>query len=422
MSEIFQPNHDTAVTRVTPPQDLSPEYIRRVLHDVREAFAGLLHSAGTDPLKIRATARQLELSRGLIWRVSTLITSTDMSVVTQKIPTAESIEMLYRACRKCGASTESIEHTRAVMREFDDTVKRISGDRKSLAMILSSTVNENTTDQQEPARKLAYEANSTIWGTQAQVQLQSYFLAPSGNNGSGTFDCATLSGMVGIRRLRSVSWPLHVTSMRNDEGEVVECVYEPIFKGNTASEGHPTIAEYSSSPLPEIRKIHLDIGTVYELVEGQIGNPGLSTIIFGTIIRGSQSQYRSEHDEVLNFGTNMHTPVERVVMDLFIHCDLEFLLPPYVMLIDRMVHPHSRRISIEAERKRMPISIDPRELGLGPASCLTPQMPWYPKLLRDVYEHLGWPPNDFRGYRLEMTYPPNPTALILGLKKPERPV
>lgn len=423
MSQIFQPNHDTAVKRVAPPQDLSPEYIRRVLHDVREAFADLLHSAGTDPFKTRATARQLELSRGLIWRVSSLITSTDMAVVIQKIPTAESLETLYRACRKHGASTESIEHTRAVMREFEDTVKRFSGDRKSLAMILSSTVSENTTDQQEPARKLAYQANSTIWGTQAQVQLQSYIIAPSGNNGNGIIDCATVSGMVGIRRLRSVSWPLHVTSMRNDEGEAIECVYEPIYSGSTAPEGPPTMVEYCSSPLPEIRKIPLDTETVYELVEGQIGNPGLITIIFGTILRGSQPQYRIERDEALNFATYMHTPVERVVMDLFVHCDLEFLLPPHVMLIDRMVHPHSTRINIEeAERKRMPISVDPRELGLGPASCLTSQMPWYPKLLRDVYERVGWSPHDFRGYRLEMTYPPNPTLLVLGLKKPERPV
>ena len=382
----------------------------------------MLHSAGVDPFKTRATARQLELSRGLIWRVSTLISSTDMAVVIQKIPTVESVETLCRACGKRGASTESIERTRAVMQKLEDTVKLFSGDRKSLAMILSSTATENITDQQEPARKLAYQANSTIWGTQAQVQLQSYFIAPSGNDGNGTIDCATVSGMVGIRRLRSVSWPLHVTSMRYDEGEAIECVYEPIYRESTAPEGPPTMVEYCSSPLPEIRKIPLDTGTVYELVEGQIGNPGLTTIIFGTIFRGNQSQYHSEHDEVLNLVTNMHTPVERIVMDLFIHCDLEFLLPPHVMLIDRMVHPHSTRISIEeAERKRMPISSEPRELDLGPASCLTSQMPWYPKLLRDVYERVGWSPNDFRGYRLEMTYPPNPTVLVLGLKKPERP-
>ncbi len=423
MLQKAQPNHGTAVTRVAPQQDLSPEHVRRVLHDVRAALADLLYSAGVDPSKIRETARQLDLNRGLIWRVSTVIASADMAVVAQKIPAAESVEALCLACGKRGASTESIEYTRAVLQEFEDTIKRFSSDRKSLAMILSSTANENITEQQEYARKLAYQANSTIWGTQAQVQLHSCFIAPSGNGEYESLDCATVAGLIGIRRLRSVSWPVYVTSMRNDEGDAITCTYEPIDRAITAPDGPPIMAEFCSSPLPEIRTIPLDTKTVYELVEGPIGNPGITSIVFGTIMRRSQPRYRREHDEVLNFGTYLHTPAERVVIDLFIHSDLEYPLPPYVMLIDRMVHPHDERISIEeAERKRMPMTLLPRELGLGPASCLTPQMPWYPKLLRDVYGRGGWSPDDFRGYRMEMNYPPNPTVLVLGLKKPERPV
>ena len=393
-----------------------------MLHDVRAALADLLHSAGADPAKTRATARQLELSRGLIWRVSTVIASTDMAVVARKIPTAGSIETLCRACEMRGASTETIDRTRAAVREFEDTVKHFSGDRKSLTMILSSTASENTTDQQEPARKLAYQANSTIWGVQAQVQLRSCFVAPSGTDGRGALDYASVAGLIGVRRLRSISWPFFVAGWRNDKGEAIANTYEPIDRASTALEEPPILPEFCSSPLPEIRQVLLEKETVYELAEGPIGNAGITTIVVGTISQRSQTQYQCEYDEVLNFLTYMHTPVERIVMDLFLHRDLEFPLPPDVMLIDRMVHPHSEGISIEeAERKRMPVSVVPRELDFGPASAVIPQMPWYPELLRNVYERGGWSPDDFRGYRLEMAYPPNPTALVLGLKKPERP-
>jgi len=404
-------------------ENLSPEDVTRMLHSIRAAFADLLHSVGADLSRSRETARQLELSRGLIWRVSTIVASDDMAVVAQKMPTRESVERLCRACGAQGASTESIENTRAAVREFEDTVKRFSGDRKSLAMILSSAASKDITDQQEPARKLAYQANSTIWGTQARVQLQSSFIAPSSNNEIGTVDYASVSALIGIRRLRSVSWPVYVASVRGDEGQSLAFTYEPIDRANAMPEGPPLLMEYCSSPLPEIRALPLESGTVYSLAEGPIGNPGIATVAFGIISRGGQTRYRSENDEVLNFGTYMHTPVERIVMDLFVHRDLGLPLPPDVMLIDRMVHPHQEGISVEeAERKRMLISVDPRELSPGLASSVTPQIPWYPRLLNDVYERGGWTPDDFRGYRLEMNYPPNPTALVFGLKKPGRPV
>ena len=423
MSSTAQPDHGKEPTRTVPEQNVTPEHIRRVLNDVRAAFADLLHSAGVDPAKTRATARQLELSRGLIWRVSTVIISADMAVGAQKIPTAGSIETLCRACGMRGASTENIDRTRAAVREFEDTVKLFSSDRKSLAMILSSMASENITDQQEPARKLAYQANSTIWGTQARVQLQSSFIAPSGNDESGTVDFASVAGLIDIRRLRSVSWPVYVAAVRADKGQSLAFTYEPIDRASSGPEGPPLLIEYCSSPLPEIRALPLEAGTLYSLAEGPIGNAGIATVTFGIISRRGQTRYRSENDEVVNFGTYMHTPVERIVMDLFVHRDLGFPLPPDVMLIDRMVHPHQEGISIEeAERKRMPISVCPRELSPGLTSSVTPQIPWYPRLLNDVYERGGWSPDDFRGYRLEMAYPPNPTVLVLGLKKPERPV
>ena len=423
MGPNAQRMENKALTPISGEESSSPEDVTRVLHNVRAAFAGLLHSAGADPSQTRETARQLGLSRGLIWRVSTIVASDDMAVVAQKIPTRESVERLCRACGERGASSESIENTRAAVREFEDTVKRFSGDRKSLAMILSSVTSKDITDQQEPARKLAYQANSTIWGTQARVQLQSCFIAPSGNDESGTVDYASVSALIGIRRLRSVSWPVYVAAVRADEGQSLAFTYEPIDRASAMPEGPPLLMDYCSLPLPEIRALPLEAGTVYSLAEGPIGNAGIATVAFGIISRRGQTRYRSANDEVVNFGTYMHTPVERIVMDLFVHCDLGLPLPPDVMLIDRMLHPHQEGISIEeAERKRMPISVGPRELSPGLTSSVTPQIPWYPRLLHDVYERGGWSPDDFRGYRLEMNYPPNPTALVFGLKKPERPV
>ena len=75
---------------------------------------------------------------------------------------------------------------------------------------------------------------------QAQVQLRNCFIAASGNDGHGALGNASVAGLIGIRRLRSVSWPIHVAGVRTDEGDSVACTFEPIDKASAVSEGPPT--------------------------------------------------------------------------------------------------------------------------------------------------------------------------------------
>jgi len=175
--------------------------------------------------------------------------------------------------------------------------------------------------------------------------------------------------------------------------------------------------KYCSTPLPEISGIETDRGTIYEVRGGAVGNLGATTVVCGSLSHKTLTSVAGEGDPELGrvgLLTHLHTPVQHLLVDFFLHKDLTVASRPELLLIDRMQHPHATAItSEEAQRRRMPLTIGLRDLGPAPEGAVTPHAPWYPRMLQDVCERGGWNPDDLRGYRLEMAYPPNPTALVI---------
>jgi hypothetical protein len=116
----------------------------------------------------------------------------------------------------------------------------------------------------------------------------------------------------------------------------------------------------------------------------------------------------------------LHTPIERVMFDYFVHKDLQVPTPPRAQLLDRLAFPHAN-IESDFERQSLPISETPFALSPGVSGALTPYIPWYPKLLDDVTNRIGQPMEDFEGSRFEMNYPPISTTLSRRFDLSPRP-
>jgi len=140
-----------------------------------------------------------------------------------------------------------------------------------------------------------------------------------------------------------------------------------------------------------------------------VGNEGLTTCVFGNRLRRLYPRYSATPDTA-GFMVYLHTPVERVVFDMFVHHDLGVRVPPRVQLIDRLRYPHSNDERLFDEHS-LAIAEKPAPIPGGPAAALHYRIPWYGQMLRYVAEKIGQDLGAFEASRFEMMYPPISTTL-----------
>lgn len=375
---------------------------------LRAAVAELLHSVGTDATQTRQTARVLGLNRGLAWRMTRLVRSPESPAVISDVPGRQSVAQFLDACRIRGASETSLTATKAAFDAYENVVGSCSGDRKTLAMLMSNHRKLRSSNEQERARRKLFDGACAVWGVQAQVRFVTVFVFPSPSN-PNELDAGHVTGFVGLRRLSPRAWPLSYEAVHDKSGESVPFVKEPLDPDGSNEGELQLIRQFCTPPRPDIQVSRYGAFKSFELAPGPVGNEGLTTCVFGTRLRGLYPRY-SETPDTAGFMVLLQTPVERVLFDMFVHRDLALPVPPPAQLLDRLTFPHGN-VESEFHRQEIPLAEQPVGLPAGITGALCPHIPWYTKLLTYVSERIERPIEEFEGSRFELTFPPISTTL-----------
>ena len=284
-------------------------------------------------------------------------------------------------------------------------IEEHAGDRPTLDLIIDGADRGNG-DQLELSRKLAFRGNSGLYGVQARTRFKCAMLAPHPNQ-PDVLDMVDINGYVDFRRLRPHACAGQSSSFgRGARGQdpIQEPEWEPIEPGVNGDRSR-IIHSLTRGALPEIQAGH-DLGWNRLCAgAGPVGNEGAFDCYWGEFMRSAASRYREREGDIGEFGAAITAPSEQLVFDLIVHRDLEFALKPEVMVFGRIFRTVSRpagRTILRCCRFVRP----PIDLHGSPPIVNTPLVPRYPQLLRKVYDRLDWNPQDFRGIRLLMKYPP----------------
>ncbi len=397
----------------------TPEGIVRVLQRLRGTLTELFLSAGINPAETRSSARELGLSKDLFWRVARMTLADDIFAQSSQIPPKTSIERVISAIEKNGVSTGLIRDVREAMREFEKMVKSTSSDRSTFEIMLPGLSSDNITQRQENVRKQAFLSNSSIWGVQAQTAFKAFFMIPSDNEDS-MIDLANLSGLIDFRRLRKVSWPIYQRQIFDDKGVTYSQTVEPIENIPKEVGGLPIIPEFCSKPLPNLSWRSTETVRYYEIEPDLIGNAGSITCVLGGISRHSAGRYRDENNDRGGLIFELTTPVKLVNVDLFIHRELPFKMPPDVIIFDRLSCSHGYTPVME-DKRQLPHSNKVISLGSGTTGCSTHHIPGYLQMLERVTAKLGCSSEEFNAFRFTLKFPPIPTAVIMRFDLPVAP-
>lgn len=406
-------------SRIDSPPSLE-DHLRRSIAELRGALTTLLASASLNDAAPLDLARRLGIHKNLAWKIHKIVRSTEPFGSVQHLPGQSGLSIFVQAAEREGASKDAISGVRRAMRAFDLMIREHCGDRATLELFLDGLGDENGHTLAK-SRKLGFQANSGVFGLQAQVMLTAFFVAPSATE--GRLDEIVVGGMLGLRRLRSDStWPLMQSyfGLNYDTPAPTESKVEAIDPAFAKSDGPKFIGDFCTPNLPEIHALPIERGTRYEFAHGQVGNKGTFDFFTGEIIRESSPRWPDETNQVLEFQANVRVPVKSLMVDLISHESLGFMSSPRHLLVN-LLHPDARYHHRRQATDRIPGDESAQDIGLGPPIFSTPLWPRYDELVSRVFERSGWDPREFRASRVVLEYPPLPAASVLQVRLPEKP-
>ena len=278
-------------------------------------------------------------------------------------------------------------------------------------MLGNSLSESGDTQRDEHYRKQLFHKASYIWGVQARVLLKIGVVGPSSK--PDMLDFVSVNGLVDFRRLRpDVPWVMASRHAHFDDGsELAASPTEPVDLRYIDPDQAPLMADFCSQPLPELHRRKTRTGSTFQLVEGPVGNTGAMTCVVGMIQRNVPAFGENQQDRGRHLAT-CNTPAELLLLDLLIHKDFTFAIPPDTAMVSLSCVPAPPPLH---SRTTLPLHEKLQDLGTSPTPAVTPEIPNYAQMLRAIYERTGWDSADFHAFRMKIAYPAFPTGIELSI-------
>ncbi len=386
---------------------------RMIADSLSVAFTDLLTSLGGDPNKPQQCSRAFGLNTKLAWQISKVVQARDSGTALAQMPGQSGIGIFLKKMESAGAGKKLLDAARAAVDGYYELLDTHAGDRASLDMLSGEISVAGRQQQDEHYRKQWFQSASYIWGAQAKTILKVGIAGPS--ESVDCYDYAALNSVIDFRCLRGdVTWPLALRGLVIGGSAASNVTRETIDPRFDAPDQPPFMPDFCSDPLPEMEKVEEGNGYVFQLAQGQVGNLGLRTCTFGTILRGVYLRFQDEAVVAGSFTTNCDTPVETLIADIFIHKRFDFAIPPRPVMTSRM------SVLLQHKLNSLPLNEPLQNLGLDPLAVTSPEVPKYRQMVRAMFERCGWNPEEFVGFRLRIAYPPCPTMLRLQYEFPKK--
>lgn len=381
------------------------------LTNLKSALLEVVQSLALPSTRPNDFCQELGLDKSLASKIARLLEAPDPFDMVACLPGRAALRIFLRAAERNGLSTSQHNAVLDALDQFERVGKHYAGDRTTFNIMLNACADTNDTPAAVAQRRSAFRANSYLFGIQAKAQYKLAVVAPS--SVAGLIDLARIHGFVRMRRMRpDVAWTLSRSLVVSDKGapRTERPVRRPLSSDSLES-GSALLREFSSSRLPRTCASEMGDGATEErILPGPVGNTGAFTLFSGDIVEAVGPARFDADNRIAGSVARMHTPVELLVFDYFVHGSTIGESTPEFALYHEL---GGAAWPACGESKRLPLSFPVRSLGKGFQRTHHLDVPKCTNLIRFVFEKTGWRPEEFHGYRVCVTYPPIPTSAVL---------
>lgn len=380
---------------------------------LRTALGKLLGSIGYHSPRVRDLTGPLGLDKSTASRVVRGMRGADAATALREFPTAEGLARVVDACEAQRARALLITEAREAIGKLEGAVCAFPGGRSGLSASLAGFVTEAGSEgegnpararAERAARRAAFNASSYLQGISVDAAVHGLFLGPGTT--AERLHQAMLNGSIGMRRLRPGP-PITVSG-----------VY-----GSPLSPGPPTRVTLGGEPisddprialLPEFcsgatDQLRIDRAASHYLLWWEREQPPLdrpSSVAHGVksvdfIERTKSARY---HYACTNY--TVRRPTKLFVLDVLVWHDalrsrgpdVKFSMDPFRVPDPIAGPPRDGRELLETTSRFVPMGRGLSRRGTARADAFLP-------MFARSMQLLGWAPDDFERYRLEIEFP-----------------
>ena len=365
-------------------------------------------------------AAALELDTKLAWKLSRILELSDPYSAGLYIPGPGGIRILTDALQRGGVPPHRLLDIELAHEAFAQLQRTHAGDRRTLDMLLSSLAEQEQDRCDLEQRRAAHQANASLWGVHAAMRLMTFVVSASTSE-PARIDVAHIAGLFGVSRTRpNVPWRVAQLRAENNTGDPAARAPSRPLDPDAPPSGPPILQAHCKGPVPELIPVPVDRGRIeYRLGDGPIGRTSEFDLVFAEFMPSAGERYRSSEDRQLSVASRNRTPAERLVLDLVLDRDLYGFVDPKALLVSELWGERSPTLLDDPER--LPLTERLTRLAPGISAMVHRDVPRHAELMQRLFDACQWNPARFDTYRIDMPYPPAPTALRMVVPLPEPP-
>ena len=388
-----------------------------VLGRLQHAVSSLLRAGPEQPRKAADVERVFGLDHRLGWQIYRIAHATNALSAGPYVPARVSMMKLLTVAGRKGVSQEVIAELSEAYDEFEGLIREHATDRAEFDAMVRAFLPEERAKQDLESREGAVKMMSQVKGVAMEAAIDASFLHPSADG--KRVDRASLVCNLGLRRTRPNARIEYWTAEfggRDNSSLTLGGV--PIDDPRSM-----LLPQFCTQPTPRFDVSTSEGMTSYLVAGEEIGLSSAIDLVVASQMPAGMKRYREpggRRTAGVFFTTD--TPLKRGTLDVFIHRDVYPGSQPELAVYDIVPRGVVRSFDDQTrQRDRIDVHETVRSLGRVGVNARLPHMPRYLELLEHVYSTLGWKPDDFRGYRLDVMFPVYGAQYLVGFEMPELP-
>jgi len=405
---VFAGNEESALSSA----ELSTA--RRLAGRVRDELTGVLGSMPPGARRASGLARAIGVERTVCQRmVSALNADADDPQLLTRLPGVRSLQAIIEGVRGAGADPQEADAAGAAIGLLNEFYQRVGGSQAAFARRLARTRLDRPGERRAGAAGDAQDAIALagiahrLLGRWSRVQIQTAVYSPDPDH-PGSMLTGRMRGFVG-HRARADAMPLiMMTRKTGSTGAAAgEREFEPLFEPDAGSLEDPD-APFVATPFCSVGGLRLAIrrraGSMVQVIDPPEADDEQGYDLV-TCDRSISSVPLPEFDTppVHEVWAVVDYPASGLLMDVWLHKDIARRCLP-----DLSVHLHRMNLFETVGQRwysKLPGGPALRVLGFGLEGAGSALWDRHAESLAWLFDGLGWDPNQFVGYRCEVTDP-----------------
>jgi hypothetical protein len=385
---------------------------------LQHAVGDLLRAGPEQPRKAADVDRMFGLDHRLGWQIYRIAHAATALASGPYVPARVSMNKLLATAARKHVPPDVIAEVSEAYEGVDKLIREHATDRSEFDAMVRAFLPEERAKQDLESREGAVKMMGQVKGVMMEAAIDASFLHPSADG--KRVDRASIVCNLGLRRTRPNARIEYWTAEfgAHDNASLT-------LEGSSISDPRSMLLPpFCTQPTPPFEISTLDGMTSYRVLGEEVGLSSAIDLVVASQMPAGMNRFRKPNGpRTAGVFFSTDTPLKHSTLDVFVHRDVYPQSAPELAAYDIVPRGVVRSFDEPARRHdRIEIQETVRSLGRGIAQARLPHMPRYLELLESVCATLGWNPEDFRGYRLDLRFPVYGAQYLVGFEMPEDPV